>query len=324
MSRNRWDGDWPPRTTPIRPADGIRAQSKRGAFASGWWAKRWIAVLEAFQLGTRLTRGRSYARKGQVTQIAIEPGGVRAQVQGSRPKPYDVTIRLRQLEAAEWRAFGSAVADDVRLCAALLAGEMPEDIERAFAAAGTSLFPTSAKEMKTACSCPDWSNPCKHVAAVFYLIGEEFDRDPFLLFVLRCRERDDVRDLFGPQTVVDVPRVAERPSQARAESAHAADAGSLTGGVLARYRGRAEDLRHADRSDVDGRAGRSQTRGQVPVLARRHRARRRNRPGLQRCGGVRVELVGRSHPDDQEMTLDATCRAAHEQKASTSANRLNR
>jgi uncharacterized Zn finger protein len=219
MSRNRWDGDWPPRTTPIRPADGIRAQSKRGAFASGWWAKRWIAVLEAFQLGTRLTRGRSYARKGQITQIAIEPGGVRAQVQGSRPKPYAVTIRLRQLEAAEWHAVGSAVADDVRLCAALLAGDMPEDIERAFAAAGTSLFPTSAKEMKTACSCPDWSNPCKHVAAVFYLIGEEFDRDPFLLFVLRGRERDDVRDLFGPQTVVDVPRVAERPSVKRVRKA---------------------------------------------------------------------------------------------------------
>ncbi len=218
MSRNRWDGDWPPRTAPIRPTDGIRAQSKRGTFASGWWAKRWIAVLEAFQLGTRLTRGRSYARQGQITQIAIEPGGVRAQVQGSRPKPYDVTIRLRQLDAAEWAAVGSAIADDVRLCAALLAGDMPEDIERAFAAAGTSLFPVSAKEMTTACSCPDWSNPCKHVAAVFYLMGEEFDRDPFLLFVLRGREREDVRDLFDLQTVNEGARVAERPSVAEPPS----------------------------------------------------------------------------------------------------------
>jgi uncharacterized Zn finger protein len=109
-------------------------------------------VLEAFQLGTRLTRGRSYARQGQITQISIEPGGVRAQVQGSGPKTYDVTIRLRQLDAAEWAAVGSAIADDVRLCAALLAGDMPEDIERAFAAGGTSLFPVSAKEMTTTCS----------------------------------------------------------------------------------------------------------------------------------------------------------------------------
>jgi uncharacterized Zn finger protein len=233
VSRNRWDGDWPPRTTPIRPADGIRAQSKRGAFASGPWAKRWIAVLEAFQLGTRLTRGRSYARQGQVTQIAIEPGGARAQVQGSRPKPYDVTIRLRQLDAAEWPAVGAAIADDVRLCAAVLAGDMPEDIERAFAAAGTSLFPASAKEMTTACTCPDWSNPCKHVAAVFYLIGEEFDRDPCLLFVLRGRARDDVRDLFIPQTVVEArpfgerPAVAERPSVKRVRKARTVPAPTI-------------------------------------------------------------------------------------------------
>ena len=208
MSRSRWTGDWAPRTTPIRTADGIRAQSKRGAFASGWWAKRWIAVLEGFQVGTRLTRGRSYARNGQVTQIAIEPGGIRAQVQGSRPKPYDVTMRVRQLEQAEWCAVSAAIVDDVRLCAALLAGEMPEDIERAFSAAGTSLFPSSANEMKTACSCPDWSNPCKHLAAVFYLIGEEFDRDPLLLFVVRGCERDAVRDLFGPQAGADAPTLA--------------------------------------------------------------------------------------------------------------------
>jgi uncharacterized Zn finger protein len=198
MSRDRWNGDWPPRSKPLRPADGIRAQSKRGAFASGWWAKRWIAALESFQLGARIARGRAYARGGQVTQIALELGGVRAQVQGSRPKPYDVTIRVRELGTAAWRAVGAAIGNDLRLSAALLAGDMPEDIEAAFAAAGTSLFPTSIGEMKTACSCPDWSNPCKHIAAVFYLIGEEFDRDPFLLFVVRGLAREAVRDLFGP------------------------------------------------------------------------------------------------------------------------------
>jgi uncharacterized Zn finger protein len=198
VSRSRWDRDWPPRSKPLRPADGIRAQSKRGAFASGWWAKRWIAALEAFQLGARITRGRAYARSGQVTQIALELGGVRAQVQGSRPKPYDVTIRVRELGTNEWRAVGAAIGNDLRLCAALLAGDMPGDIETAFAAAGVSLFPASSDEMKTACSCPDWSNPCKHIAAVFYLIGEEFDRDPFLLFVVRGLARDAVRDLFGP------------------------------------------------------------------------------------------------------------------------------
>jgi len=217
VSRNRWDGDWPPRSKPLRPADGIRAQSKRGAFASGPWAKRWIAALESFQLGARITRGRAYARSGQVTQIALELGGVRAQVQGSRPKPYDVTIRVRELGAKEWHAIGAAIGNDLRLSAALLAGDMPEDIETAFAAAGASLFPASIDEMKTACSCPDWSNPCKHIAAVFYLIGEEFDRDPFLLFVVRGLARENVRDLFGPapdpvasaqQRAIKAPRAA--------------------------------------------------------------------------------------------------------------------
>jgi uncharacterized Zn finger protein len=222
VRRNGWDGDWPPRAKPRRPADGIKAQSKRGAFASGWWAKRWIAVLEAFQLGARLTRGRSYARSGQVTHIALELGGVGAQVQGSRPKPYDVTIRLRQLEPKEWRSVGAAIGNDVRLCAALLAGDMPEDIETAFAAAGASLFPTSVNEMKTACSCPDWSNPCKHVAAVFYLIGEEFDRDPFLLFVVRGLARDAVRDLFAasPESIALADRrvSTEKPALQRRRS----------------------------------------------------------------------------------------------------------
>jgi uncharacterized Zn finger protein len=198
MSRDRWDGDWPPHSKSLRPANGIRAQSKRGAFASGWWAKRWIAALESFQLGARIARGRTYARSGQVTQIALELGGIRAQVQGSRAKPYDVTIRVRVLKTNEWRAVGAAIGDDLRLSAVLLAGDMPQDIETAFAAAGTSLFPAHIDEMKTACSCPDWSNPWKHIAAVFYLIGEEFDRDPFLLFVVCGLAREAVHDLFSP------------------------------------------------------------------------------------------------------------------------------
>lgn len=215
MSRRGWDGDYPPRPKPRRAADGIKAQTKRGAFGSGWWAKRWIGVLEGFSLGARLTRGRSYARSGQVTQIALEIGGVRAKVQGSRAKPYDVTIRMRELSAAQWRAVGGAITNNVRLAAALLAGEMPEDIETAFATAGVTLFPASAKELKTACSCPDWSNPCKHLAAVFYLVGEEFDRDPFLLFVVRGLAREAVRDLFVATTAADPGETAAPDAAAR-------------------------------------------------------------------------------------------------------------
>ncbi len=208
MSRRSWE--WPPRTKPRRVEGGIKAQTKRGAFGQRWWAKRWIAVLEGFQLGARLTRGRAYARAGQVADIALELGGVRASVQGSRAKPYQITIRMRELTAREWSGVGAAIAANTRLAAMLLAGEMPEDIETAFAAAGTTLFPRTKAELKTACSCPDWSNPCKHVAAVFYLIGEEFDRDPFLLFVVRGLAREAVRELLAPGDSSEAPRAVER------------------------------------------------------------------------------------------------------------------
>ena len=225
MSRFDSRGDWPPKTKPRRAADGIKAQSKRGAFATGWWAQRWIAKLHEFDLGARLARGRSYARSGQVTQIALELGGIRAQVQGSRAKPYDVTIRIRQLVAADWRSVAAAIAGDARLAAALLAGHMPEDIESAFRAAGVSLFPANENEMKTACSCPDWSNPCKHVAAVFYLVGEEFDRDPFLLFVVRGLAREAVRDVFSMSDETDAQdaelAVARKPVRRRRVPAEA-------------------------------------------------------------------------------------------------------
>jgi uncharacterized Zn finger protein len=212
----RWS-DWPPREKPRRVEGGIKAQTKRGAFGQRWWAKRWIAVLEGFDLGARLSRGRAYARAGQVTDIALELGGVRASVQGSRAKPYQVTIRMRELTAREWSAAGAAISANTRLAAMLLAGEMPEDIETAFAAAGTTLFPKTQRELKTACSCPDWSNPCKHVAAVFYLIGEEFDRDPFLLFVVRGLPREAVRDLLAPLDVPGGSTAAGRAVEPRAE-----------------------------------------------------------------------------------------------------------
>ncbi|HEY2945587.1 MAG TPA: SWIM zinc finger family protein [Vicinamibacteria bacterium] len=180
---------------PSRPREvkgGIRARSRRGAFGRSWWARRWIAVLESLELGGRLGRGRSYARRGQVLSIAIDKGRVEAVVQGSRPEPYQVTLQVETLSAAAWQRVVAALAGEVRFAASLLAGEMPPDVEEAFRAAGLSLFPMRREDLHTGCSCPDWSNPCKHIAAVYYLLGEEFDRDPFLIFRLRGLDRDEL------------------------------------------------------------------------------------------------------------------------------------
>jgi uncharacterized Zn finger protein len=176
---------------------GIKAQSRRGAFAASWWGQRWIKVLESFDIGERLNRGRTYARKGQVMDIMIEKGAVRATVQGSRSRPYEVEVRFRPLSQAQWRQVAKALGDRFISLARLLAGEMPEDIEKVFETAKLSLFPHKLRDLETACSCPDWSNPCKHTAAVFYLLAEEFDRDPFLLFKLRGLAREELFELLG-------------------------------------------------------------------------------------------------------------------------------
>ena len=185
---------------PSRPRDvkgGIRAHSRRGAFGRSWWARRWIGALEALELGGRLARGRAYARRGQVVEIAIGKGRVTARVQGSRRAPYEVSLDAPVVTPDGWRRVASALAREARFAAALLAGEMPADVEDAFRAAGVPLFPSQRGDLRTACSCPDVSNPCKHIAAVYYLLGEEFDRDPFLVFRLRGVERDELIALVG-------------------------------------------------------------------------------------------------------------------------------
>ena len=158
-----------------------------------------MEVLEGFDLGARLTRGRSYARRGQVLSISVEQGAVTASVQGSRARPYRVEIRVETLGGSDWKKLTAALSERPIFAAKLLAGHMPDDIEDAFRDVGLSLFPDRSDDLETDCSCPDWSNPCKHVAAVYLLLGEEFDRDPFLVFKLRGAEREELLGLAGLQ-----------------------------------------------------------------------------------------------------------------------------
>jgi uncharacterized Zn finger protein len=183
---------WWERHGPRLPSHGIKAHTRRGAFGKSWWASRWIAALEQLVNPGRLARGRTYARTGQVVSLDVGADGVKAVVQGSRPEPYTVSIRFRRLSDAEWERVIDAMGSQALYAARLLSGEMPEQIEEVFAAAGTSLFPREQNDMQTRCSCPDWANPCKHVAAVHYLLGERFDDDPFVMFLLRGRSQQDI------------------------------------------------------------------------------------------------------------------------------------
>jgi uncharacterized Zn finger protein len=181
-----------PPSRPLETTEGIKARSQRGEFARNWWATRWIEAMERLVDPGRLRRGRTYARKGQVLSIKETKGGVKARVQGSRPTPYKVTIQLKPLSDAQWEKVIDALAGQAIFTAQLLAGEMPQNIEEAFAAAGVSLFPDKSGDLTTDCSCPDWVNPCKHVAATHYILGDRFDEDPFLLFRLRGRTQEQI------------------------------------------------------------------------------------------------------------------------------------
>ena len=183
---------WPPPSTPIAVEGGLQARSQRGRIGDTWWSQRFITVLESFGIGSRLQRGKRYARTGQVLSMDVSAGQVKASVQGSRAKPYRVFIETDVLTATAWEAVESVMASSAVFGARLLANEMPEEIEEAFADSSVSLFPVSADGLDSACSCPDWENPCKHIAAVYYLLAESFDADPFLIFTWRGRSKEDL------------------------------------------------------------------------------------------------------------------------------------
>ena len=208
-----WGGYAP--SKPIKVEGGIKAKSKRGSIGDTWWSKRWVKVLESFGWSNRLERGRRYARSGQVIDFKLAPGMVTARVQGSMSKPYSVKIEMKPLADESWNKVLEEMSHKAIFAAKLLAGEMPQNIEEAFDATGMSLFPESSKGIKTDCSCPDSANPCKHIAAVYYILAEEFDRDPFMLFKLRGRTNDEITASLRKKRTActeKAPELEEHPS----------------------------------------------------------------------------------------------------------------
>ncbi len=202
--RSSSSGGFPPAATPRAVDGGVVARSTRGAIGEHWWSRRFIQVLESFALGSRLTRGKNYARRGQVVSLQVSTGVVTASVQGSRKSPYRVTITLPAFSELVWAKVEVTLAEQAIHSAMLLAGEMPRDLEEVFAVAGAPLFPQQAKDLTLSCSCPDWEVPCKHLAATFYLLAESFDDDPFAILLWRGRSREALlnrlRELRGSDT----------------------------------------------------------------------------------------------------------------------------
>lgn len=189
----------------IRTDQGIKARSKRGDFVKNWWASRWISAMEKVMDKGRLSRGRSYARKGQVLNVDVSPGQAAGKVQGSSSRPYKVSINVKLLTEQQWAKVVDALIERPLFVAQLLSGEMPQEIEEVFAAANVALFPKSTRELEMSCSCPDSSSLCKHLAAVHYILAERLDEDPFLLFALRGKPQKDVMKMLRDRGASDTP-----------------------------------------------------------------------------------------------------------------------
>jgi uncharacterized Zn finger protein len=194
MPGRRWDDPWQryPASVPLPAEGGLATSRQRGAMAATWWSGRFVDVLESYGLGGRMQRGRRYARKGQVLSLHVDAGTLAAQVQGSRRTPYLVTVALPTPTATQWTAIDAVMRAKVGFVARLLAGEVPPDLEEVFEAAGVALFPRTWTELRAHCSCPDWENPCKHIAAVLYVFADQLDTDPWLLLAWRGRTREQV------------------------------------------------------------------------------------------------------------------------------------
>jgi uncharacterized Zn finger protein len=197
-----------------------------------WWAQRWIDLLESFGWARRLERARIYAREGRILSLNFDDAKVFALVQGTAPEPYEVTLNLEPFTDEQWQYVVESMADRAIFSAKLLAGEMPANIEEVFTENGLSLFPLTKFDIQSDCNCPDPVNPCKHIGAVYYSLGDRFSQDPFVLFQLRHRNKAAILEALRQQrhavgTVSsNKPRVETAPA---AKKTLAADRGADRG-----------------------------------------------------------------------------------------------
>lgn len=166
-------------------SEGLLAQAPRPESTNTWWSRRWIQALDSFGGFGGFGRGRNQARRETVLAYHLEPGIVLAQVQSGKTEPFIVRCDVPPLPQETWDAVIAGMAQKAVFAAKLLAGEMPEETEEAFAEARATLLPQSAADVPSSCTCGDPAMPCRHVAAVHYLLADELGRDPFLLFKLR-------------------------------------------------------------------------------------------------------------------------------------------
>ncbi|MDF5712734.1 MAG: SWIM zinc finger family protein [Rhizonema sp. NSF051] len=178
-----------------------------------WWSQSWLDLLDSYRFKKRLERARNYARQGNVLSIDFKGAKVLSRVQGSETEPYKVSLSLDPFSDEQWGYIIETMSQKAIFSAKLLAGEMPQNMEEVFTTNGLSLFPFTLSDVHSKCSCPDKANPCKHIAAVYYQLGDRFSEDPFVLFQLRGRTKEqiisDLRQLRSTRSLEKLPAISK-------------------------------------------------------------------------------------------------------------------
>jgi uncharacterized Zn finger protein len=166
-----------------------------------WWGKTFVAALEGFMEPGRLSRGRSYSGPNRLKTFELKKGKAIATVRGNvnpyfgvyKEPTYNTTITFQPISAADWKKVIATIGSQANFISKLLLNEIPENIEDCFKPLKLSLLPKGRKDCDSSCSCPDWGDPCKHVAGVYYRIAQEVEKDPFILFELRGISREELQ-----------------------------------------------------------------------------------------------------------------------------------
>lgn len=184
--------------------------------SEAWWVLQWVDLLNSYRFKKRLERGRRYAREGHILKLDFKESKVFASVQGTAADPYKLSIWIDSFADEDWAFVIDTLSQKAIYSAQLLAGEMPTDIEKVFTSNGLSLFPFTLADVHSKCNCPDPKNPCKHIAAVYYQLADFFREEPFVLFQLRGRTKEQIIEAIREKRKL---QVEENPVDTVAEEA---------------------------------------------------------------------------------------------------------